>query len=126
MSRENRGPIGELGTVQVDDSVMIRRSARGVVWDPAVVIKAGPVWITVKPERARWGEEKYRRDDRSNGSGFSQHGLIYTMTEYEEHQRQAEAWKYLHEQGIDIKLNSTWQQRVPELAALILQANEGN
>jgi hypothetical protein len=100
----------DLASVQKDDSVMIRRNSRGETWHHATVVKAGPVWLTVKGDRPHAAEERYRRDNRGNGTGYSQHGMVYTMAEYERIQADHKARETLRNLGIDLRLNNPWER----------------
>jgi hypothetical protein len=118
-------PTNELATVQKDDSLMLLREYGNRGAFPVTVVKAGPVWLHVVKDGGHGVVEKYRRDDRTNGSGFSQHGMIYTLPEWEAMEREAAARKYLHAQGVDLKLSSAWNHRTAELADLIRAYEDG-
>lgn len=109
----------DLDKVREGDEIVIVKSARkpGTV-ERMRVVKAARVWLTVA--NGRGYEERYRRDDRSDGSGYMQHGVAYTVEEWERSQRSSLASKFLREvYGLDVRTNSLWSGKEHELAERI-------
>lgn len=95
---------------------------RHTIFKPAIVTKVGRVWITAQDENSSWVQYRFRLDDQTDGSGYSQRSRFMTMEQYAEHQRETEGGKFLHEQGIDLRYDSPWYERKAELADIIRSA----
>lgn len=102
--------------VKVGDTVVLVGDGRS---REVEVTKAGPVWITVGTGSS---ERKYRREDGTDGSGYSQRPRIYTVAQWAEKQQREEALRFLREQGIVIGYGTLWWGREIELAKLIRAA----
>lgn len=81
------------------------------------VVKIGRVWIEVQPEGYGPGYTlRFRLDTQTNGSQIGVPARFYTLDQWAEKQRRAEATAFLHEQGISIDNRSLWRGREIELA----------
>jgi hypothetical protein len=86
------------------------------------VVKIGRAWITVETEDYPGWTERYRLDDQTNGGGYSYSPRFYTLAQWDERERQAQATKVIRDQGISINFESPWRGREVELAALLTAA----
>lgn len=106
--------------LQVGQTVMVI-DGMGRANTPAIrgeVAKIGRVWVTVHKEGQRFGW-RLRRDDQTDGSGFSHRARFYTLDQWAERLREVSAGEYLRDQGITLTLGSSWRGREIELAKLV-------
>lgn len=108
----------ELLKVAKGDTLVIHSHyGRGDTVQEVTVVKVGRVWVEVK---GQYGPpRKYRMDDRTDGSGYSQHGMIYTQQEWARKQATDEARQRVHAHGVRLQFDSPWDDRIVELADLL-------
>lgn len=90
-----------LGKVSVADKVWVRSGyGRSKTWVRAEVTKVARVWITTVAVDGYPNEQRFRLDDQSDGSGYTQGGHFYTIEQYEWLTREQDAIDYLNSLGI--------------------------
>lgn len=105
--------------VKVGDTVIVHGYHRA---KEATVTKVGRVWVFVGEGPSM---QKFRLDDQTDGSGYSQRDRFYTLDQWAEKQRRDGAADVLRKHGIDLRPDSLWRGREIELANLLRSAVEG-
>jgi hypothetical protein len=106
--------------VQIEQQVKVTDGhgrAKATVYD-GTVVKVGRVWIDVHKDGQQWGW-RFRKDTQTDGSNFGHRPRFYTLEQWATKQRQDSAEAYLREQGIDVRYDSPWRERMTELAKTI-------
>lgn len=131
------GPRPELGKLTKGQRVMVRRSSNETrrvaaleqYWIPAVVVKAGRVWVdleTAEGHRPRrtWRMRKDRQDEGTQYSGSN--ASFATLEQHEWDETNSWALAALQSHGIDLRYDSPWRGREIELAGILAGKKPGN
>ena len=104
--------------------VMVRQYARQ---QRGTVVKVSRIWIEIQPDGTthEWVRRRFRLDDQTDGSRIGAFDHFYTLDQWAEREREAEAATFLREQGIEVGFGSPWRSRTAALADLSRAAPAG-
>jgi hypothetical protein len=114
-------------TMAVGDEVVIieiiERYNRGAEAWRGTVVRVGRVWIEVVRVEdngdIRAARHKFRMDNQTTGTGYTNAPRFYTLDQYAAREREIEVSRFLKAQGISLNYDSPWRNREAELAELL-------
>lgn len=92
----------ELGPLAVGDEVFVRFGIRGKMISPAIVVKVGPKWVTLRSKSSNT-EWKMLKDRQTTGAGYTSDPSFATAAQLAYDQELAAARSVLDKHGISLR-----------------------